>query len=205
MIKINFPKGATPLNDYSGLKIKWVKTLDDLNRVETENISYAKKKYLKKIKTNPLSWFNISTLKKIHYDMFCDVWSWAGKFRKSITSIGIKPYLISNQLAELCADTKAWSNNDSDLTCLEQAAKVHHRLVFIHPFENGNGRFSRLIADRYLINCGYSYPNWPYLQDEGKSRNEYINSLKEADNGNYNPLIKLMQKLGAKNLSSAKS
>lgn len=203
MIKINFPNGATALNDYSGLKIKWVKTLDDLNRVEAENIFQAKKKYLKKVNTNISSWFNVSQLKKIHHDMFCDVWDWAGKFRKSVTSIGIKPYLISNQFGELCADIKAWSNKNSvvDLNFLEQAARVHHRLVFIHPFENGNGRFSRLIADRYLINCGCSHPNWPYLQDEGELRNEYIKSLKEADKGNYKHLIKFMCKLGAKDTS----
>ncbi len=133
--------------------------------------------------------------------MFCDVWDWAGKFRKSITSIGIKPYLISNKLGELCADVKAWSDKSVDLTFIEQAARIHHRLVFIHPFENGNGRFSRLIADRYLINCGCSYPNWPYLQDKGKSCNEYIKSLKEADKGNYDSLVKFMHTFGAKDPS----
>ena len=197
MKKINYPDGATPLNDYSGLKLSWVKSLDDLNRAEAENIAKGQKKYLKKSRNNPSVWFNVSDLKKIHHNMFCDVWTWAGKFRKSITSIGIKPYLIPSQLGELCADVKAWSNKNIDLTTLEQAARIHHRLVFIHPFENGNGRFSRLVADRYLIAHECSYPNWPYLQNKSKSRDTYIQSLKEADQGNYEPLIEFMCDHGA--------
>lgn len=199
MIKINYPKGATPLSDCSGLMPQWVKNLNDLNRVEAENISQAQKKYLKKSRNNPSIWFNVSDLKKIHYDMLCNVWDWAGKFRKSITSIGVEPYLISSKLSELCDDVKAWLDEAIDLTFLEQSARIHHRLVSIHPFENGNGRFSRLVADRYLIAYGCSYPSWPYLQNNGESRDIYIQSLKEADRGNYAPLIKFMRTYGARN------
>ncbi len=200
MTKIKYPDGATPLNDYSELIPRWVKNLSDLNRVEAENISVAQKKYLKRSRNNPSTWFNASELKSIHFAMFCDVWKWAGKFRKSNTSIGIKPHLISNQLAELCADVKAWTSESFDLTFLEQAARIHHRLVFIHPFENGNGRFSRLVADRYLIAYECAHPNWPYLQNNDKLRNIYIKSLQEADKGDYDPLIEFMRTYGARNL-----
>jgi fido (protein-threonine AMPylation protein) len=83
--------------------------------------------------------------------MFGSVWGWAGDYRKSITSIGLSPVMIPSQLAEFCFEVLAWFHNPVELTFVEIAARIHHRLVFIHPFENGNGRFSRLIADRFLL------------------------------------------------------
>jgi Fic-DOC domain mobile mystery protein B len=197
MKKFDYAEGATPLHDYSGLKLKWVRSIDDLNMVEAENISLAQKKYLSGKITNLSLWFNVSTLKEIHRSMFCNVWDWAGKFRRSITSIGIKPYLIQIELSKLCNDVNAWSNEKIALTPLEQAARIHHRLVFIHPFENGNGRFARLVGDRYLVAIGGAHPNWPHLQNSNKIRQAYIQSLKDADLGDYNALIEFMKKFGA--------
>lgn len=82
------------------------------------------------------------------------------------------------------------------------AARIHHRLVFIHPFENGNGRFSRLIADRFLFAFKCSYPLWPsHLNKEGIMRKDYIDTLKNADRGDYSSLMDFMKKLGASELS----
>lgn len=198
MVKFNFPEGATPLDDYSGLIPRWVITLHDLNRAEAENIYLAQKKYLTHKKQDLERWFNVSWFKKTHKAMFGHVWKWAGKFRKSVTSIGIAPHLIQSRLSELCIEVLAWEKEAVDLTILERAARIHHRLVFIHPFENGNGRFSRLIADRYLLQHGWHYPHWPEdLHDGSTHRADYIESLKAADKGDYEPLISLMIEWGA--------
>ncbi len=197
MIKINYPEGATPLHDYSGLIPRWVHTLQDLNSVEAENISHAQKKYLNRRGKKTSDWFMVPELKKIHVTMFNKVWTWAGHFRKNVTSIGIAPHLIPMRLGELCHRVLSWENDNSTLTTLEQAAIIHHQLVFIHPFENGNGRFSRLVSDRYLLTHGWQYPSWPsQLQDNGQTRIDYIHSLKTADKGYYSLLIKLMKGLG---------
>ena len=149
----------------------------------------------------PERWFHISFLKKVHQEMFGDVWDWAGEFRKTVTSVGIEPALIHHQLGELCIEVNAWSKNPVELTFVEKAVRIHHRLVFIHPFENGNGRFSRLIADRYLAAYHCSYPSWPHiLQDNGEARLLYIQSLKAADRGDL--LLKLVYLYGARNPSA---
>lgn len=199
MIKIRCPDGATPLDDYSGLIPRWVITIQDLNSVEAENISIAQKKYLHKKNKQISLWFTIPTLKKIHATMFNQVWKWAGHFRKSVTSIGIAPHLIPMRLGELCHRVASWEHDDTNtLSVIEKAAIIHHQLVFIHPFENGNGRFSRLVSDKFLLSMGWQHPHWPsQLQDNGETRNDYIKSLKDADKGHYEPLIELMQNLGA--------
>ena len=76
----------------------------------------------------------------------------------------------------------------------EQAVRLHHRLVFIHPFENGNGRHARLVADLFLHQHNRSFPRWPIdVAETGESRKKYIHSLKEADDGNYEPLLSFMK------------
>lgn len=172
--------------------------MDDLNRVEAENISSAQIKYLRRSHKDISTWFCYPMLKEIHRFMFGKVWTWAGKIRKSQTSIGVKPNLIPSKLAELCEEVKAWSTEEIELTFLEKSARIHHGLVKIHPFENGNGRFSRLIADRYLLCWKCTYPLWPdNLHLKGTIRKKYIETLQEADKGNYDPLIIFMKEFGA--------
>jgi Fic-DOC domain mobile mystery protein B len=194
-----FPEGATPISDYSGLKVAWVQNTGDLNRVEAENILKALRKYLQKPVDDPKNWFDAKELKKIHHTMFGDVWEWAGAYRKETTSIGIKPGLIPSQLGEFCVEVQSWLQYSVELTLVEMAARIHHRLVYIHPFENGNGRFSRLIADYFLFAWGCPYPTWPnQLYRESPVRKEYIQTLRKADRGDYTSLIDFMKRLGAR-------
>ena len=200
--RFEFPEDATPIADCSGLIPAWVHHLNDLNRVEAENIMNAQRKYLQGTVSDPKNWFQARELKAIHQAMFGEVWEWAGAYRKSITSIGINPNLIPMQLAELCLEVSSWSQYPVELTFVEMAARVHHRLVFIHPFENGNGRFSRLIADRFLLAFRCQHPVWPsLLNKEGVVRKDYIKMLKNADKGDYKPLVDFMKKLGARDPS----
>lgn len=194
-----FPEGATPINDCSGLIPQWVQNLKDLNRIEAENILDAQKKYLKQRIKNPKTWFYPERFKQIHKDMFGKVWSWAGTYRKNVTSIGVKPAFIPFQLAEFSAEVASYLENPTNNNILEISAKIHHRLVYIHPFENGNGRFSRLVADRFLLSLKWDHPIWPSnLNHVSSERKEYIQALKDADFGNFEPLIAIMKRYGAK-------
>ncbi|HSX12199.1 MAG TPA: mobile mystery protein B [Rhabdochlamydiaceae bacterium] len=195
-MQFEFPEGATPIPDVSDLLIPWVQNMSDLNRVEAENISYAQSKYLRA--TPNISWFQYKKLQTIHRTMFEKVWSWAGKQRKSVTSIGVAPGLVALYMAELCKEVASWGIEPVELTFLEKSARIHHRLVYIHPFENGNGRFARLIADRCLLAWKCPHPIWPdYLHREGQARKRYIAALKAADKGDYEPLVSFMKDLGA--------
>ena len=118
-----FPEGATPIDDCSGLIPTWVHQLHDLNRVEAENIMEAQRKYLKGSVDHPNKWFNVEKLKSIHRTMFGKVWSWAGIYRKSVTSIGIKPSQIPLQLAQFCHEVISWSQYPTELTFFRDGCK----------------------------------------------------------------------------------
>lgn len=193
-------EGATPIDDISDLKVDWVETQKDLNEVESENVFRATQMYLLKEEEIKEKWINVSFLTKLHFEMFKNIWDWAGKFRKNQTiPIGVSPYQIREEIEKLCQDIAYWENNGVELTLLERSARIHHRLVYIHPFPNGNGRFSRLVSDRYLKTWQCKYPDWPEdLNENCVNRRAYISALKEADSGFFEPLIDFKRKFGAR-------
>jgi Fic-DOC domain mobile mystery protein B len=193
------PEDATPLTDYSRLKLPWVQTMVDLNRVESENIMTATQKFLRNKIDDPRTWFDLKTLRTVHRAMFGEVWEWAGSYRTSITSIGVRPHMIPAQLSALCSEVCSWSEHPVERTFVEMAAYIHHQLVLIHPFENGNGRFSRLIADRFLLAWQCPHPVWPSnLTNTSSDRSRYIQALRNADGGDTSLLITLTKEFGAR-------
>jgi Fic-DOC domain mobile mystery protein B len=185
------PEGATPIepDDLADL-IPSLKTRQELNQFEQRNIAKALiwARRSRKLRKNLL---NIESLKLLHQMMFNETWQWAGRFRTRQTNIGVEPYQISTQLANLCADAQVWIEHKM-FSSTTFAVRFHYRLVSIHPFINGNGRHSRLVADLLMIYASQPPFRWggKSLDVEGETRAKYLAALKEADKGNYNDLIR---------------
>jgi len=185
---------ATPLDDISGLKLSKSKvyTLREIYNEEALNIANATIKYLSAPASKKEAPFSYEWLLQLHEEMFGNVWEWAGKLRQGELSIGIKAYLVSTALKKLVDDIAYWDKHQTyDVT--ETAARIHHRSVQIHPFQNGNGRWSRMLANIYLRQNGLMPVKWQEdaLAKENPRRAQYIQALKMADNGNYNALIEM--------------
>ncbi len=89
-------------------------------------------------------------------------------------------------------DTKYWV--DYKIFLPEQIAiRFKHRIVSIHCFPNGNGRHSRLMTD-IIMESIFNSEIFSWHQSNTIKANQirkvYINSLKEANIGNFEPLIK---------------
>lgn len=191
-----YPLGATPLDEDEkhSLMPTHIHTQKELNAFESLNISKALPWAFKQ--SNLL---NISFLKKLHKQMYGNTWKWAGEFRKTQKNIGVEVYRIESELFQLCGDVEFQINNNS-FGGDEIAARLHHRLVYIHPFVNGNGRHARLVADLLLKQLGnpvfswgsktYNYQNIGELSD---LRRTYINALRKADRGDYEELMKFVR------------
>lgn len=62
------------------------------------------------------------------------------------------------------------------------ALSAHHRLVWIHPFLDGNGRISRLFLDASLLSIGLDgYGLWNISRGLARSSDEYKKNLAFAD------------------------
>lgn len=187
-MKFNNPIGATPL-DYEELMDLipgHITTQEQLNAWEEQNILKALPWAFKQKKI--LSSFFI---KKLHEKMFDQTWKWAGKFRTSDKNIGIHWSQISVKIKELCDDVR-YQIDHASFPEEEIAIRFHHRLVWIHPFPNGNGRLSRLMADLLITKQGGQRFNWGMHQDLYKAtstRKKYIEALQLADRGDYSQLL----------------
>jgi len=184
--------GATPIDDMSGLKIKSLTTRKQLYEEEFKNTVKAITNYMIKKPTRRIAPFTLTWALKLHKEMFGDVWAWAGKIRKTEKNIGLKPFLISTALENLLRDLQTWGNSGMDL--IEQAARLHHRAVQIHPFDNGNGRWARLLANIWLKQGGAPVTMWPednMVKGTSKIRGKYLKAIKSADNGDYDDLIEI--------------
>ena len=193
--KINrgFPTGANPLTpeDLDGLLPKYISTRRELNDAEFKNISEASNKYFLSRKKFP---FTLGNLYRIHNEMFGKVWNWAGKKRKTNKNIGVDKAQIQVELKKLIDDFEFWKKQN--MGTLEISARLHHRLAYIHPFNNGNGRWARFIVNIFLIEHMNSYLDFP--EDEliltTEIRKTYIQALQKADNLDYEPLINFHKK-----------
>jgi Fic-DOC domain mobile mystery protein B len=122
--------------------------------------------------------------------MFNKTWKWAGQFRSTEKSIGVDPVQISVKLRDLLEDVECWRELRT-YPIDEQAARLHHRLVLIHPFPNGNGRHARLFTDAFLRLCGAQPFSWGRINlvNASATRTAYIAALQAADCRDYGPLL----------------
>ncbi len=188
---ITFDKeGETPLDDISGLKLKKITTRAELDDAEAQNILKAYVKYTLNPSALKKASFDLSFFRKLHKEMFGDVWSWAGEFRTTQTSIGVEANMIYQRLYQLQDDLKYWERS---WDYQDTAVRLHHVLVKIHPFLNGNGRWARLVTDLWLLKIAHQALLWGGdISEVSDARLTYIASLKEADQGNYEPLKRFM-------------
>lgn len=190
-LKYPLSPGQTPLNpnEHEGLIPGHIQLISELNEFEESNINQAIKKYL--LGNRHYNLTRSEVLKKIHQDMFDQTWKWAGMYRHTNKNLGMNWPLIPEEVQKTCDDLNYW-NKHYTYSPHEIAARVHHRFVSIHPFSNGNGRWSRLVADIYLKQEGEKQFTWgtkdPLFQNE--NRKTYIQALQMADQGNLELLIK---------------
>ncbi|MDD3182209.1 MAG: mobile mystery protein B [Alphaproteobacteria bacterium] len=179
---------ATPLtpDEAKGLIPTHITVRYELNELEQKNIleavtwAFGRKRDL----------LDEVFLCSLHKRMFGKVWKWAGKYRETNRNIGVDVWNIEADLRQLLGDVQYWIDNDT-YPPDEIAIRFHHRLVLIHPFPNGNGRWSRLGADLLVVYLGGKKFSWGRgnLQKAGDVRKEYIASLRAADQHDIDPLL----------------
>jgi Fic-DOC domain mobile mystery protein B len=179
---------ATPLTpeERNELIPTHVTLRSELNELEQQNISEADLWVFTRKRNVLYEPF----LRGLHRRMFNRVWRWAGQYRTTERNLGIESYRIKTELPQLLADVRYWIDHAS-YPPDESAVRFHHRLVSVHPFANGNGRWSRLAADVLVVQLGGKRFTWgrANLQAAGDTRRAYIDALHSADNHDLGALI----------------
>lgn len=184
----NEDEAATPITaeEREGLIPTYITLRRELNEAEQIGIADADRWAFAR-KRDVL---NEPFLKNLHKRMFAGVWRWAGQYRTTPRNIGVDAYRIAPELHQLIDDVRYWVEHQTYAPD-EIAVRFHHRLVFIHPFPNGNGRHSRLAADLLIAALGEPRFTWgrANLVEAKATRTAYVAALRAADDHDIGPLL----------------
>lgn len=172
--------GQTPVDVsiIKELKLRHVQTMQELYEHEELNISLGINWTL----TTSRNHLDYTTWLDVHREMLKDVWKFAGTIRKVDLanpdfhrSFDVRPALF-----QLEKDLNVWMEFQT-YPIEEMMAIFHERLLTIHPFRDGNGRWSRLVTEFICRKEGFAIPHWgKYYTDDDKRRTAYIDAVKNA-------------------------
>jgi Fic-DOC domain mobile mystery protein B len=194
-LRIPHAPGATPLRheELAGLKLP-ATTPAELNELEAANIIRGFRWALTARKTKLPRMLSDEYVRLLHKRMFGDVWKWAGTYRLHDTNIGVVHQEVRVALRQLYDDAIHWIDHDT-YAPVELAIRLHHRLIAVHPFPNGNGRHGRAFADLLLLrHFKLARLSWGRgkgaLSASDPRRQDYIPAMVTATNGHdYGPLL----------------
>ena len=88
-------------------------------------------------------------------------------------------YAKPEETPALMTDLVRWFSEEvekGELTALELATLFHYRYIRIHPFEDGNGRISRLLVNYILHKFDY-----PMIIIKSEDKANYLRALRKSD------------------------
>jgi Fic-DOC domain mobile mystery protein B len=192
--------GATPLTpeDVAGLRARSVTTHRELNEAEANNIIKAQQWGLRSRLVRVPQMLADEFMQRLHREMFGEVWVWTGRYRERDTNIGVAHHLIRQELRRAYDEARAWLEHGT-YSPEEFVVRLHHRVVTVHPFPNGNGRHARLVADLELVRH-FKADRLPWggsaLRRSDATRQAYIDALVAADHHDFAPLLAFARATG---------
>lgn len=137
----------------------------------------------------PLRQLTVEDLKRWHRQWLGNVYAWAGQERSVNISKGGFPFAAAAQLPGLLSgfendvlarNTPCMDMGEDEL--VPAIAETHIEFILIHPFREGNGRLSRLLADVMSVQAGFGtldYSSWDADKDA------YIAAIHKGMNREY--------------------
>lgn len=130
-------------------------------------------------------------MRELHGRLYGAVWEWGGRQRSRETNIGIAPDRIAVEFRNVLDDLRYQWEHRSGVTPRVLGIAAHAALVHIHPFVDGNGRVTRLLAD--LVFLAAQNDDLVLAYDWNIDRRSYIRLLGEYDmTRNPMPLVEFI-------------
>lgn len=131
---------------------------------------------------------------ELHWQMYGQVWSWAGRRRTRENNIGVPPEAIADRWTQLLGNVGYWLDNGvfpPDEACL----RYYHEQREIQPFHDGNSRLGRVVVNALAVQSGMVAPGrvrYPFGRggDPDEARAAYLTAIACARRGDFGPLVK---------------
>jgi Fic-DOC domain mobile mystery protein B len=131
-----------------------------------------------------------SFARELHRRMFGGIWRGAGRYRTAEGG-GWEARRIPGGVRMFLDDAEGWIRF-STYPVHEAAVRLHHRLIAIRPWTDGNGRHARLLADIVVASHGEEPLTWGSASESagpGLARSRYREAMRAADAGDFAALL----------------
>jgi cell filamentation protein len=167
-----------------------ISSADDMNDLELQLLGELYDEVLlQDLPDRPLK---VADIKRWHRMWLGNVYAWAGQERSvnlgkggfQFATAGLIPGLLSDFERE-CLTKWTPCGNLAPKELVNAIAVTHVELIVIHPFREGNGRLSRLLADVMAVQAGrepLDYSSWE------QHKPAYIGAIHAGFSGDYGPM-----------------
>ena len=129
-----------------------------------------------------------------------DIYEWAGQYRSINISKGDFTFAMAAQIPKLMTQLETEQLNKYTPCIFSQRqdviralAEVHTELVLIHPFREGNGRCSRILASIMALQAGLPVLDFSLIS--GSKKSDYFMAVQAGMDRNYEPMEKLFAEI----------
>jgi cell filamentation protein len=167
-----------------------ITAVEDMNDLELALLAQLYESVL--VEELPDRALSVADIKHWHRRWLGNVYEWAGQERSVNMGKGGFNFAAAAQIPRLLAAFEAevlqrWTpcNHLSPEGLVEAIAVSHVELILIHPFREGNGRLSRLLADVMAVQAGRNpldYSSWE------RHKAGYIAAIHAGVAMNYEPM-----------------
>ena len=174
-------------------------SLREIQEAEFEGFLYAE--LLLTTQLTDKTKFDVDYIKNIHFLALKDVYAFAGNFRTvNISKQGFMfsaARFLDQSMQEFQTEILNKLLNEyvklDSVLFIEDLARAHAELLYIHPFREGNGRTARVLLNLMLRKNGWEPLDFSKMNEE--LFQQYVIAVQSSAMKNYEPMKKVIEQL----------
>ena len=174
-------------------------SLREIQEAEFEGFLYAE--LLLTTQLTEKTKFDVDYIKNIHFLALKDVYAFAGNFRTvNISKQGFMfpaAKFLDQSMQEFQTEILNKLLNEyvklDSVLFIEDLARAHAELLYIHPFREGNGRTARVLLNLMLRKNGWEPLDFSKINEE--LFQQYVIAVQSLAMKNYEPMKKVIEQL----------
>lgn len=170
-------------------------SLQEIQEAEFEGFLYAELLLTTQL-TNKTK-FDIEYIKNIHLLALKEVYSFAGEYRTvNISKQGFmfpSARFLNQSMQEFQNEILSKLEKQDLVFLIDDLAKIHAELLYIHPFREGNGRTARVLLNLMLRKNGWEPLDFSKMDEELFQK--YVLAVQSSALKNYEPMKEVIEQL----------